>query len=101
MAGAGLLISFITSPVLIVSIDRCDVVGLDDICPLRDLSFHEVLEFRLRHHDWGGAGLFPGLLDVRPAQDFGDFVMKFVAYRLWCAGGRPEGTPYRSTEARD
>src|SRR5215470_6062286 len=43
-ATVGLLISFITSPVLMISVDRLNAVGLDDLRPFCDLSFHEALE---------------------------------------------------------
>src|SRR5262245_5764493 len=75
-ATVGLLISFITSPVLIISVDRLNAVGLDDLRPFCDLSFHEALEFGLRHYKRGCAGLFPGLLDVGLTQDLGDLVVK-------------------------
>src|SRR5262245_15551918 len=92
-AAVGLLISFITSPVLMISIDRCNAVGLDDLRPFRDLSFHEAFKFGLRHHKRSCAGLFPGLLDVGPAQDLRDLVVKFVHDRLRCARGSHEANP--------
>src|SRR5499426_3866185 len=49
-AAVGLLISFIVSPVLMISIDRFNAVGFDDLGPFRDLSVHEALEFGLGHH---------------------------------------------------
>src|SRR5215831_15741567 len=57
IAAVGLLISFMAYPS--GSVDRWNVVGLDDLRPLFDLRIHESLEFGLRHHDRRCAGLFP------------------------------------------
>src|SRR5262245_22724534 len=92
-AAVGLLISFITSPVLMISIDRFNAIGLDDLRPFRDLGVHESLEFGLCHHKLGCAGLFPGLLGVGPAQNLVDLVVKLIHDRFGCACGRHEAHP--------